>query len=311
MALIGALIGALTRPTLWAALAALAVASAGALAESPATGAGSDAQRAYAAGQYVTAWQLWAPQAEAGDIQAQLGLALMYDLGQGVPRDPVTAYKWYRRAAEAGSPEADFNVAVMNDMGDGTRQDTAAAALWYARAAAHGNHRAQYNLGQLYAAGDGVPRNAEVAEAYFRAASAQLPAALNKLTGLQRNGQAVQQAGIQQAGAGTNETLRPAQPNAPLNGSTVAAMPGAADAWVELVWTAPAQASPVRFFVQVLALDESDPREVFAATVDETAVLAPVQHVPGRYAWRVYSVGQSLKHYAASDWVRFAIEAPK
>ena len=268
---------------------------------------GDEAQRAYAAGQYATARQLWAPRAEAGDVQAQLGLALMFDLGQGVPRDSATAYKWYRRAAEAGNPEGEFNVAVMSDTGDGTRQDTAAAALWYARAAAHGNHRAQYNLGQLYAAGDGVPRNTDVAQAYFRAASAELPAALSKLKDLQRSSQTAQQ-----AGTGEGETPRPAQPSAPLDGSTVPAVPAPMGASVELIWIAPAQALKVQFFVQLMALDEAGSREVFATTVDSTSLLAPVvQHVPGHYAWRVYSVELSPKHYAASDWNRFDVEAPK
>lgn len=297
---------ALTGPAFWAAVVAFAAVSASALAESPAPEAGRDAQRAYAAGQYAAARQLWAPQAEAGDVQAQLGLALMNDLGQGAPRDPATAYRWYLRAAVSGNPEAEFNVAVMNDVGDGTRQDTAAAALWYARAAAHGNHRAQYNLGQLYAAGDGVPRNTDVAQAYFRAASAGLPAALDKLAGLQRSSQAVQQAGTE-----AGEVPSPAQPSAPLDRSTVHAVPGPAGASVELVWIAPAQSPAVRFFVQLLALDEAGPHEVFATTVDDTSLLASVQHAPGHYAWRVYSIGASLKHYAASDWQRFDVEAPK
>ena len=267
---------------------------------------GDEAQRAYNAGQFETARQLWTQRAEAGDVGAQLNIAMLHDLGQGVPRDPATAYKWYRRAAEAGSPVGEFNVAVMNDTGDGTRQDTAAAALWYARAAAHGNRRAQYNLGQLYAAGDGVPRNTEVAQTYYRAASAELPAALSKLTGLQRGSQATQK-----AGAGEGGTPQPAQPSAPLDRSTVRAVPGPTGPSVELIWIAPAQALKVRFFVQLMALDDAGSHEVFATTVDSTSLLAPVQHVPGHYAWRVYSVESNLRHYTASSWERFDVEAPK
>jgi TPR repeat protein len=289
---------------LWVALAFAAATNAA--AEGPTAGAGSEAQRAYDAGDYGKARQLWTPQAESGDVQAQLSLATMDDLGQGAPRDAASAYRWYRKAAETGNAGAEFNVAVMNDAGDGTQHDTAAATLWYARSAAHGNHRAQYNLGQLYAAGDGVPRNVDVAEAYFRAASVELPAALGKLVALQRSGQAVQPA---EAEAGA--TPRPAQPSAPLDGTTVQAAAGLSGTPIELVWIAGEQVPAVRFFVQVLALDEMGPHEVFASTVDDTSLLAPVQRVPGRYAWRVYSIGSNLKHYAASDWERFDVEAPK
>ncbi len=274
-----------------------------------------EGQRAYAAGQFETARRLWRPAAEAGDTQAQLGLATLYDLGQGGARDAASAYGWYRRAAEAGVAAAEFNVAVMRDTGDGVARDTADAALWYARAAAHGNRRAQYNLGQLYAAGEGVPRNPDQAEMWFRDAATDLPAAAEKLAAMRRSegdGRArpPPAASVADEGAGP---LAPVQPVAPANGSTVPALagaPGDADA-VELVWVAPAQAVPVRFFVQVLALDAAGPHEVFATYLDETATLAPLERVPGRYAWRIYSVGRDLRHYAPSEWARFEVRPPE
>ena len=274
-----------------------------------------EGQHAYAAGQFETARRLWERAAEAGDPGAQLGLASLYDLGQGGPREAASAYRWYLRAAEAGVAAAEFNVAVMRDTGDGIARDTADAALWYARAAAHGNRRAQYNLGQLYAAGEGVPRNLGQAEMWFRDAATDLPAAAKKLVATRRS-EGDSRARLSAAVSVASESpgpLVPVQPVAPANGSTVPALagaPGGADA-VELVWVAPAQVVPVQFFVQVLALDAAGPREVFATYLDETAALAPLDRVPGRYAWRVYAVGRDLKHYAASEWVRFAVRAPE
>lgn len=294
----------LRRDTSWPVLAAAALAASlsGARAQDAGTAA-DDAQRAYAAGRYEEALRLWTPRAEAGDPQAETGLAMLYDLGQGVQRDAATAYRWYLRAADVGLADAEFNVAVMRDTGDGVPHDAAAAALWYARAAAHGNRRAQYNLGLLYAAGDGVPLNLAQAEAYYRAA-AGLPAAASKLAAMQREGRTRLPASAEPAA-----TLAPAQPVAPVDGRTVPALPlasgGASGDAVELVWVAPAQAAAVRFFVQVMALDPAGLREVFTAYLDETSVLAPLEHVPGRYAWRVYSVGRDLRHYAASGWERF------
>ncbi len=274
-------------------------------AESPPADPGA-AQRAYEAGRYETARQLWAPQAEAGDPAAQLALGSLYDLGQGVPRDPATAYGWYRRAAAAGSPAAEFNVAAMSDTGDGVPRNAPEAALWYSRAAAHGNRRAQYNLGQLYAAGDGVPRNPDQAEAWFRAAAVDLPAAAERLAALRRAGDARQRP---PAPADVDRPIAAAQPVAPADGDVVpdvAGVPGGTG-MVELVWISPAQPVPVRFFVQLLALDPIQPREVFATYLDESATLAALDRVPGRYAWRVYAVGRNRGHYAASEWNQFQV----
>ncbi len=268
----------------------------------------NDAERAYAAQRYAEARRLWTPLAEAGDHQAQLGLATLHDLGQGLPRDAAAAYAWYLRAAQDGVPRAEFNVAVMLDSGDGTTRDRAGAAVWYARAAAHGNHRAQYNLGQLYAAGQGVPRNLDQAEAWFQAAAAELPAAAGKLAQLRRRTPSRKPAEAE------DQSLLPVQLAAPADGEAVPGLAAAEGAVVELVWTAPAQPAAARFFVQVLAIgvagSAAETREVFSTYLDETAVLAPVARPPGRYAWRVYTVARDLGRYVASEWARFSVAAP-
>lgn len=289
------------------AVAATLLAAVSALPPRAAAADDGDAQRAYAAGRWTEARLLWTAQAEAGDPDAQLALASLYDLGQGVARDPATAYQWYERAAKAGLAAAEFNVAVMRDSGDGVARDAAKAALWYARAAAHGNRRAQYNLGQLYAAGEGVPRNPDLAETWFRAAAVELPVAAEKLAALRRAGAVGRDR--PRSAADASEPLLAAQPAAPEDGAIVPLLtsaPGQAGT-VELVWTAPAQPGPVRFFVQVVDLAAAQPREVFATDLNETAVVAPVEGVPGRYAWRVYTTSPSLGHYAVSEWCRFQV----
>ena len=270
----------------------------------------SEAQQAYAAGRYDVARRLWTAQAEAGDAAAQLKVGTLYDLGQGVPRDATVAYGWYRLAAAAGEPAAEFNVAAMYDSGDGVARNTAEAALWYGRAAAHGNRRAQYNLGQLYAAGDGVPRNLDQAEAWFRAAASDLPAAADRFAALRRAGSEARPRSP--ASADAARAIEAAQPATPLDGDVIPVIAGASGAagTVELVWVSPAQPVPVRFFVQLLALDFTEPREVFATFLDETATLATLDRVPGRYAWRVYAVGRNVAHYAASEWNQFQVRPP-
>lgn len=275
----------------------------------PAPADPGEAQRAYVAGRYDVARQLWEPPAEAGDPAAQLSLGTLYDLGKGVSRDPVIAYRWYRRAAAAGLASAEFNVAAMCDTGDGVPRNTAEAALWYGRAAAHGNRRAQYNLGQLYAAGDGVPRNPDQAQAWFRVAAVELPAAAERLASMRRTGG---EARRPPATTDAASPLEAAQPVTPADGDVIPVVAGAPNAagMVELVWVSPAQPAPVRFFVQLLALDPVEPREVFATYLDETATLATVDRVPGRYAWRVYAVGRTLGHYAPSEWNEFQVRPP-
>ena len=265
-----------------------------------------DAQRAYATGQFEEARRLWAPRAEAGDAQAQLSLGVLYDVGQAVRRDPATAYRWYRRAAVAGLAEAQFNVAVMHDTGEGVPRDASEAALWYSRAAAHGNRRAQYNLGQLYEAGQGVPLNLEQAEIWYAAAAADLPAAADKLAALRRNGAS---RGVSRPR--DDKALLPAKPAVPADGSSVVRRGPASNGpvSVELAWIAPANPMPVRFFVELVALDSGGPREAFTAYMDQSASLVPLERVPGRYAWRVYTVDRDAKHYAASPWSRFSAEA--
>ena len=279
---------ALTRAAL-AALAALAVcplARAVATEQSAPEPTEAAAQRAYAAGDYDRARTMWSALAERGDPSAELGLGALYDLGQGVARDSATAFRWYRRAAMAGLAEAEFDVAVMRDGGIGVAHDTARAALWYARAASHGDARAAFNLGQLYQAGEGVPRNPQVAAAWLRASD--LPAARARLAGIP-------------PAAASDGALAGVNLAAPQDGSSVAAAPGRA---VELVWIAPAQRMPVRFFVQVMAMEPLGAlREVFSGELETTATLAPLP--PGRYAWRVYTVAGD--HYAASAWARFAV----
>ncbi len=300
----------------------MALATGGAAAGQPAPGSGAAAQQAYEDGRYDVARRLWLRLAEAHDRQAELGLALLYDIGRGVPRDSPTAFGWYHRAALAGLPEAEFNVAVMQDAGDGVARDVSQAAIWYARAAAHGDHRAEYNLGQLYAAGEGVPQDLAEAATWLRAAAPFLPAAAARLERLPFRDAATERNTPSDAAPGLPVLAVPANdagvPNV-AEASLPATVEGATSpegatvsqvnrgGAVELVWTATPTPTPSRFFVQVVSLDAAGaaPREVFADSTDKTAALATVDRVPGRYAWRVYSLVRD--HYAATPWARFSV----
>lgn len=72
---------------------------------SPATAADFDkGLAAYKAGDYQTALAEWRPLAEAGDVNAQTMLGLVYAEGKGVPQDNVAAQMWLNLAASKVGP---------------------------------------------------------------------------------------------------------------------------------------------------------------------------------------------------------------
>ncbi|HSS63457.1 MAG TPA: tetratricopeptide repeat protein [Gammaproteobacteria bacterium] len=127
---------------------------------------------AAADGDYETALELWQPLAEAGHVDAQFNLGLMYDNGAGVARDLETAAMWYRRAAEAGDRTAQSYLGEMYAKGHGVDQSFEQAVEWYEKAALRGDSLAQYNLGILYASGKGVPLDDVYAFAWLSVARA-------------------------------------------------------------------------------------------------------------------------------------------
>lgn len=80
--------------------------------------------------------------AEAGDAQAQLRLALMYDQGRGTPRDYYSAFVWYLEAAKKGLPVAQHNVGVAYVAGLGVQKNDKEALMWLSRAADKGDSQA-------------------------------------------------------------------------------------------------------------------------------------------------------------------------
>jgi len=164
--------------------------------------------RALQEGDFVRAWEILAPLAQAGDARAENDLGVMYGLGlgvaqsyakaavwitraaehgnpyaqstlgymyyraRGVERDYAAAALWSRRAAEQGVASAQSNLGMLYDKGQGVRQDYAQAARWYRRAAEQGFPEGQRNLGSMYEHGHGVPANALLAYAWYGLASA-------------------------------------------------------------------------------------------------------------------------------------------
>ncbi len=105
----------------------------------PAWAGWDEAEAAYQRGDYATAIREWRPLAEQGDGDAQNNLGVMYDYGQGVPRDDAKAVKWYRKAAEQGYAKAQNNLGTMYRHGNGVTKDFVLAHMWFNLAAAQGD----------------------------------------------------------------------------------------------------------------------------------------------------------------------------
>jgi len=94
-----------------------------------------EAVAAYQRGDYATAIRKFRPLAEQGNAEAQFNLGIMYDNGQGFPRDDAEAVKWWRKAAEQGNASAQFNLGFMYYDGLGVPQDYVQAHMWFNLAA--------------------------------------------------------------------------------------------------------------------------------------------------------------------------------
>jgi TPR repeat protein len=112
--------------------------------------------------------------ARSGDAERQFQLAVIYDNGDGVKRDPVAAANWYRHAAEQGHSLAQLHLGLMLNAGDTAfERNDAEAAGWFLQAAEQGLCDAQFNIGLMYYNAEGVEQNDPEAFRWFDAAARQ------------------------------------------------------------------------------------------------------------------------------------------
>lgn len=130
---------------------------------------------AFRRGDFAQAVRLLKPQAEAGQIDAQIMLGQMYLKGQGVPADVAAGIAWIRKAADQGSPIAAYDLGLFSANGIGAPQDIHAAATWYRKAAHQGFPDAAFNLAVLYHKGVGLEQSDAMALRWADAAIDYLP----------------------------------------------------------------------------------------------------------------------------------------
>lgn len=108
------------------------------------------------------------------DADAQFFYGKAYFEGVDVPRDLDRAVYWLRKAADQGMEEAQIFMATIYMLGEGVTQSYYQAFSWFLRAATeHHNAYAQYQIGEMYARGHGARQNYISAARWFRRAAYQ------------------------------------------------------------------------------------------------------------------------------------------
>ena len=105
-----------------------------------------EGKAAYKRGDYAMAFKEFKAAADQGNANAQYDLGLMYQKGQGVPKNYAEAAEWYRKAAEQGNAVAQDNLGFMYANGLGVPKDNAEAMKWWSKASDQGDATAQNNL---------------------------------------------------------------------------------------------------------------------------------------------------------------------
>jgi len=129
---------------------------------------------AYERGDYDTAMKELRALADQGHAAAQHALGVMYNEGQGVPKDFQEAARWYRLAADQGHAKAQTVLGRKYAEGQGVAQNDQEAFRWFQKAANQGYAPAEAVLGGMYYEGrSGAPQDNVLAHMWLNLAAVQ------------------------------------------------------------------------------------------------------------------------------------------
>ena len=103
---------------------------------------------------YKKAREYFEQSAEAGNVEAQYMLGVMYEYGENTEQNYQKAIQLYRKAARHGYVKAQYVLGNMYKNGKGVKKDLSRAIRWYQTAADKGETNAQYQLGIIYLEGN-------------------------------------------------------------------------------------------------------------------------------------------------------------
>jgi len=123
----------------------------------------------YKVERFEQAADLYIREAEEGDLEKMLQLAVMYSSGKiNYKRDYIQASYWYEKAAGLGEVNAMHELAFIYEYGQGkVEQDLNKAIEWYLHASATGHAYSQYRLASSYAKRDADENDAVEAYRWF------------------------------------------------------------------------------------------------------------------------------------------------
>jgi len=98
-----------------------------------------------------------------GDRRTRRGKIYAGSFGKSRPKDPKAGAGWLLRAAHAGSAQSAFNVAVMYERGFMLERNPAQAVAWYRRAAGANLPIAKHHLALMLRDGKGTARDGKEA----------------------------------------------------------------------------------------------------------------------------------------------------
>ena len=117
----------------------------------------ADAEAALARGDYASAVPIYESLVTAGETDAMVALARLYQTGTGVQKNLPRAVELFTTAAKRDNSEAEFSLGNLYLMGEGVPQDDDWAFTYYRKAAEHGHPLAQKNVTEFYRAAGIAP----------------------------------------------------------------------------------------------------------------------------------------------------------
>jgi hypothetical protein len=124
---------------------------------------------AYKNARYAEAFELCSRAYRMGNKEASVGLARMYNTGQGSPKDLAKAAELWAVTAHISAISA-YNLASLYASGSGVAQSWEQARLLYVEACHKGHPKSCADAGYIYELGHGVPNNRQTAISYFNQA---------------------------------------------------------------------------------------------------------------------------------------------
>lgn len=119
--------------------------------------------RAYDAGDYTTALQIWSALAEDYDLAAMRNLGLLFENGLGVPKNDGIAAQHYRDAAENGLVSAQLSLARLHANPSSDQHNPRFAYEWFVQAAISGSDLGAFQAARMMYFGEGTQVNQETA----------------------------------------------------------------------------------------------------------------------------------------------------